>query len=202
MEFKGKPPANAAVVQGLAGIKRRGGAVLLIGGPAVGHTEVCTHFFESDEARSVLVRTEGTVDDVPHTGAPDAVIERPVTTRRTSTPTDSTPFEVLSLGREITSTMERVSGLDGDLRVCLHSLRPLIDRAPSHELAEFMTTIQTAARDNEGIVHIHLPAHISAVPDFLTEDVDAVVELTRRGQATYQQWRLPDADVVSDWLPV
>lgn len=199
MKFDDEPPSDAAVAQALSELKREGGSVLVLGAAHAGHTDVCERFLGGDAAE-VLVSTDGSV-----TGAtdPSAVVDRPVQTRSAARPTPAeTPTDLDSLHREIRSTVRRLSEDGHQLRICVDSLRPYVDATPDRELVSFLDSLQEIAREFDAVVHVHLPAMPGAVPEALSSAVDAVVELNRRGEATYQQWYLPESDATSEWVSV
>lgn len=205
MKFEEGPPSDAAVVQGLSALRRDGGSVLVVGAPHGGHTEVCQRFLGGD-AECVLVSTDGSVHCDAETAA---VVDRPVQTRSaaTATPTAS-PTGLETLDREIRAAIAdlETEGEDGDagreLRLCFDSLRPYVASTPEPELVSFLETLRGTAREAGAVVHVHLPAMADDVPASLPATVDAVVELRRRGDATYQQWTIPGREATSEWLPV
>lgn len=199
MKLGDEPPSDAAVAQALSALKREGGAVLILGPAHAGHTDVCERFLGGDAER-VLVSTDGSVNCVTD---PAAVVERPVKTRGAvqAMPAD-TPTDLDLLYREVRSAVRRLSGGDTRLRICFDSLCPYVDAAPEHELVSFLGSLRGTAREAGAVLHVHLPAMAGAVPSPLYDAVDAVVELNRRGESTYQQWRLPEEDATSAWVPV
>ena len=199
MKFDDEPPSDAAVTQALSELKREGGSVLVVGAAHAGHTEVCGRFLGGDAAE-VLVSTDGSVNCATD---PAAVVERPVQTRgATRAAPAETPTGLDTLHRETGSTVRRLSEDGLRLRICVDSLRPYVDSTPGHELVSFLESLHETARGADAVVHVHLPAMADAVPEALSSAVDAVVELNRRGEATYQQWYLPKTDTTSEWVSV
>lgn len=208
MKFEDGPPDDAAVAQGLSALKREGGSVLVVGPVRDSHDDVCERFLAVDEAdgaddrdadvRRVYVHTEG---ELQADADAAAVIERPVKTRSVASASPS-PTGIESISRELRSTMERFGDDEGSLRVCFDSLRPFVDSTPAPELASALESLRGSARKNDAVLHVHLPAMVEAVPEPLYDAVDAVVEVTRRGESTYQQWHLPSADRTSEWVLV
>ena len=199
MKLDDEPPSDAAVAQALSALKREGGAVLVLGAAHAGHTDVCERFLGGDAER-VLVSTDGSVNCVRY---PAAVVERPVQTRSAvqAMPADA-PTDLDSLSREVRSAVRGLSGDDTRVRICFDSLCPYVDGTPEHELVSFLGSLRGTAREAGGVVHVHLPAMADAVPSALCDAVDAVVELNRRGESTYQQWRLPEEGAASEWVSV
>lgn len=198
MKLEDGPPTDAAVAQGLAALKREGGSVLVVGAPHASHTDICGRFLGEDTER-MLVRTDGSVH---YETDFSAVVDRPVKTRSAAGAAPSTPVGLDALLSDIRSTMQEVASGESTLRVCFDSLSPFVDSTPAHKLSSFLGSLGETARETGSIVHIHLPAMAGAVPESLLDSVDAVVELTRRGESTYQQWRLPEEGATSDWLSV
>ena len=199
MKFDDEPPSDAAVAQALSALKREGGSVLVLGAAHAGHTDVCERFLGGD-AEQLLVSTDGSVNCASD---PAAVVERPVQTRSAAQATPAeTPSDLDSLHREIRSAVRRLSGDDSGVRICFDSLRPYVDATPEPELVSFLDSLRGTAREAGAVVHVHLPAMADAVPAALHDAVDAVVELNRRGESTYQQWRLPGEDATSEWVSV
>jgi len=198
MKFDQDPPTDAAVAQALAALKREGGSVLVVGAAHAGHTDVCERFLGDDTER-MLVRTDGSV----HCDADvAAVVDRPVRTRSAARPQASSPGGLDSLETEVRETMQRVADGESTLRVCFDSLRPFVDPRPVPDLVSFLESLRTGARETGAVLHVHLPAMPGAVPDPLYGAVDAVVELNRRGESTYQQWHLPEEGATTDWISV
>lgn len=199
MKFEEGPPSDAAVAQALSALKRDGGSVLVLGAAHAGHTDVCERFLGGDSER-VLVTTDGSVHSDVETAA---VVERPVQTRSAATATPSgSPTSLESLNREVRTTVRDLDGEGTQLRLCFDSLRPYVDSTPEPELVSFLETLRETAREADAVVHVHLPAMADAVPEALSGAVDAVVELNRQGESTYQQWRLPGKDATSEWVSV
>ena len=201
MKLDDGPPTDAAVAQGLSALKREGGSVLVVGAARVGHTDVCERFLGEDGDR-VFVRTEGSV----HCDADAAaVVDRPVKTRSAAAtaPSDAPP-SLDSLQWDVRSAVRQADDDEGadTLRVCFDSLRPFVDATPEPELVSFLESLRDTGRETGAVVHVHLPAMVDAVPEALYAAVDAVVELRRRGESTYQQWHLPGEGETSEWTSV
>lgn len=200
MKFDEGPPTDAAIAQGLSALKRDGGSVLVVGAGRVGHADVCERFLGDDTER-VFVRTEGSL----HCEADGAaVVDRPVRTRSATSAASGadSPPSLESLRREVRATMERVADEGATLRVCFDSLGPFIDVTPESELVSFLESLRGTAHEFDAVVHVHLPAMVEAVPEGFAGAVDAVVELNRRGESTYQQWYLPEVGETSAWVSV
>ena len=199
MKFEEGPPSDAAVAQALSALKREGGSVLVLGAAHAGHTDVYERFLGGDSER-VLVSTDGSVHCDAETAA---VVNRPVQTRSTATATPTaSPTGLDTLNREVRAAVRDLDDEGTQLRICFDSLRPYVDSTPEPELVSFLEALRETAREADAVVHVHLPAMPDAVPEALSGAVDAVVELSRQGESTYQQWHLPERDATSEWVSV
>lgn len=207
MKFGDGPPSDATVSQSLAGLKRDGGAVLLLGAATRAHAAICERFLGGD-AEQVLVRTEGSVHDECRGLDPTTVIDRPVRTRsaaaesRVQTPSPSEPSDLASIGADLEADVRRLADEGAAVRVCVDTLRPFVDGSDRRELVSFLADVRSLARETDAVVHLHLPAVPEAVPAGLFEPVDAVVELQQIGERAYQQWYLPETGETSSWVDV
>lgn len=201
MKFEEGPPPDAAIAQGLAALKRDGGAVLVVGAASCAHGAVCGEFL-GGEAEQVVVRTEGSVPEDRDDIEPTTVIERPVKTRSAAASAPSPPSDLESIGAEIRATVERLAADGSRVRVCVDSLRPFVDDTERHRLVAFLRDVRAAARSTDAIVHLHLPAVPEAIPAELFDPVDAVVELQQIGERAYQQWHLHETGDTSGWVDI
>ncbi len=201
MKFDDEPPDDAAVIQGLAALKRDGGTVLVVGAISTAHGHVCRRLLGED-AEEVLVRTDGTVRTDEGDTEPAVVIERPVATRSAAAATSTGPTDLGSLAEELREAMEELAADGADIRVCLDSLRPFVDTTDVPSLVSVLESIREVATETDAVVHFHLPAMPGAVPSAVFETVDAVVEVIQRGEQTYQQWYLGEDGPTTDWISV
>lgn len=197
------PPVDATVAQGLSALKRRGGTVLLVGAATTAHADSCRQFLGADADEQVFVQTDCAVGDDDTDGA--AVIERSVRTRSAAVaePLESSDtVDIHALADDLRAAMVEVADDAATVRVCFDSLRPLVDELEQSTLVEFLQSVRESARATDAVVHLHLPAVAEAVPSALFDSVDAVVELTGQGYATYQQWHFPEAGETSEWVRI
>lgn len=202
MKFDSSPPVDAAVAQGLAGLNREGGSVLVVGAASDAQLDVCSRFREGED-RTVFVDTDRPVRD----GDGEAVerIERPFSTRSAAAgEAPSSASGITSLGADLETAILGHSQDEAEeaLSVCFDSLRPFVDAADAQELTAALASLGETARDTGSLVHVHLPAMPEAVPRSLFDVVDAVVEVRRQNGATYQRWRFPGATETTDWVEV
>lgn len=205
MKFGDDPPSDATVSQALAGLKRDGGVVLLLGAATAAHAAICERFLGGD-AEQVLVCTEGSIREACREVDPTTVLERPVRTRsasaRSQSGSPSEPAEPGSVGADLEAAVRRLAAEGAAVRVCVDTLRPYVDESDRDELVSFIADVRSLAHETGAVVHLHLPAVPEAVPAGLFEPVDAVVELQQIGERTYQQWYLPETGETSSWVDV
>lgn len=200
MKSGSSAPVEASVAQGLAGLTREGGSVLVVGAASDAQLDVCRRFREG-EGRNVFVDTDRPVRD-GDCGAVER-LQRPFSTRSTAAGgTPATASEITSLVADLeTAILGHAHDVDA-LRVCFDSLRPFVDASDVQELAAALSSLRETAKDTGSLVHVHLPAMPEAVPQSLFEAVDAVVEVRPRNGTTYQRWRFPGATETTDWVEV
>jgi hypothetical protein len=88
----------------------------------------------------------------------------------------------------------------GELRVCIDSLSPLIESNPREISLRLMRYIAIVTQRRQGIVHAHLPVSPDTELTYLFEPlVDAVVELRIADGSPQQRWHLIDDRMTSDW---
>jgi hypothetical protein len=203
MKNERDPPADAAVVQRLSALKRRGGSILVVGALSAAHNDICELLLGESPDERILVRTDEIVQGNDHEDADrtTTVIERPIRTRSAADATATPPPSPRTLLEELRSTI-RGRGSNSTVEVCFDSLRPFVSETDEQSLCAGLTSVGEAARETGTIVHFHLPATLEAVPTGLFETVDAVVEVTRREDGTYQRWHLPEWDHTTDWIVI
>lgn len=201
MKFDEVPPPDAAIAQGLAALKRDGGAVLVVGAATDAHGAVCAEFLGA-ETEQVVVCTEGSVRaDCDHVD-PTTVIERPVKTRSAAATTPSGPSDLESIAAELASSVEPLAADGSSVRVCVDSLRPFVDDTEHHRLVAFLRDVRDLTSSTGAVGHLHLPALPEAIPAGLFEAVDAVVELQQIGESAHQQWHIPARSATSGWVEI
>lgn len=88
----------------------------------------------------------------------------------------------------------------GELRVCIDSLSPLIESNHREVLLRLVRYTAIVTQRRQGIVHAHLPVSPDTELAYLFEPlVDAVVELRIADGSPQQRWHLIDNQMISDW---
>lgn len=88
----------------------------------------------------------------------------------------------------------------GELRVCIDSLSPLVEPNHREVLLRLVWYTAIVTRRRQGMVHIHLPvARRTELASLFEPLIDAVVELRVTDGVPQQRWHLIDATVTSDW---
>ncbi|MFD1515614.1 DUF7504 family protein [Halomarina rubra] len=212
----------AKFTQALAGLKRQGSGLLVVGAASQDtHLAACRRLLgtSSDEARRrLVVLTDGVPGAAARTDDPSVrVIDRRPTTRGATATAPNTeptgpngPSDLVTLEREIVAAIESIEaeadGLDpAELRVCLDSLRTLVDAHSAEEVERFLDTVLEAVRDVDGMCHVHFPVERDGEAARRFADLfDGTIEvqLPAGGARVEQRWHLRDHDVSTDWLPL
>lgn len=88
----------------------------------------------------------------------------------------------------------------GELRVCIDSLSPLIESNRREIPLRLVRYTAIVTQRRQGIVHAHLPVSPDTELTYLFEPlVDAVVELRIADGSPQQRWHLIDDRMTSDW---
>lgn len=202
MKFESPPPFDAAVAETLSAVKQQGGSVLVVGPSEASHTDICRRFLEGD-GEEIAVRTERSTSSQT---AVDRVIERVLPTRSASasrSPSQSPAgVDIESVSDSLRTEMLDAAAEASSLQVCFDSLRPFVDVGADRLLGDSLDAIRSTARETNAVVHFHLPAMREAVPEALFDAVDAVVEVRRQGDDTYQRWHLREEERTTDWVLV
>lgn len=86
-----------------------------------------------------------------------------------------------------------------ELRVCIDSLRPLVDRHGLAGVESFLTTVTERIHETNGMGHVHFPIDLDCVTvSRLSPLFDVIIEV-RPGK---HRWHLLDSDILTDWLAV
>ncbi len=211
-------PDEELFPQALAGLKRRGSSLLVVGGAAgdgqlaacgrlLGSTAadrerllVCTgegdHLderVEAVEARSVHVLDAGncTRSTATRTGAPV-----PPSTA------DVPDGDLDALRAATVAEIESRGDLEsGRLRVCVDTLAPLLEAHGRADVTGFLQSVTSEVGDASGIGHVHLPVdRDDAVVQTLAPLFDAVLEVRTEGGEHSHRWHLRDPELTTDWL--
>jgi hypothetical protein len=118
----------------------------------------------------------------------------------TNTTTVST---LAAAGRAVEDGLAALDAERTPPRVCIDSVMPLVDTAGEEETFSFLHTVTSRVRNLGGTCHFHL----SLPPESVTARtfdslVEATVELRLVDDRAEQRWRVHDAGVASDWLPM
>lgn len=215
---------DGAFAQALAGLKRRGSGLLVVGAARhEAHLGACRRLLgdAGEDRRRLVVLTDSVPGGEARTDA-DAglrVIDRRPTARSAAASERSgigtAPNDLHTLRRETLAAIEafdaEAEGLaPAQLRVCLDSLRPLLDVYDERTVREFVRAVVEATREVGGMCHVHLPAEgDSAAVDSVADLFNATVEVrtVRRdgngaAPSIEQRWQLHDPEVATDWLPL
>lgn len=206
--------------QALAGLKRRGSGLLVAGAARhEAHLGACRRLLGDADAdrRRLVVLTDSVPGASARTDAGGAdlrVIDRRPATRSAAATASAGggPDDLGTLRRETVAAIEAFDAetdLDpSQLRICLDSLRPLLDMHDEQAVRSFVERIVEESRAVGGMCHVHLPAEADSAAVARFEDLfDATVEVRIRPNADplgaseiEQRWRLHEADVATDWL--
>ncbi|MFC7177601.1 DUF7504 family protein [Halosegnis marinus] len=100
---------------------------------------------------------------------------------------------------------ERAAGglAPAQFRLCVDSLRPLVEEYDERELFRFLHAVTADVRAARGMAHYHLPLGYDAeTARTLAPLFDAVVEVRDGDSGPRQRWHLDDAGVGTEWLPL
>lgn len=211
---------------------RHDGAALLIVGDAVdAHRGFCHQVLQRETvSRRVFVDTDASTTYRPGQPGPrprgtdDAYVQFGAETRSASATTtvadddsvgttaadDDAPATHVStlveLGEQLSADItEAAAAVDepAALRLCIDSLLPLVDATDDRQVFRLLHLVLDESRRASAMAHVHLPVEPSAFPVALYQPLfDAVVELRVRDGLAEQRWRLDDADVTTEWLPI
>jgi hypothetical protein len=206
----------AAFTQRLAALKRRGAGLLVVGATGDGsHLELSRRLLGDSRAgprRRSLVLIDGRGG--PEERVPEGergsdhlqVVDRRPLTRGAATVSGSAPMlvDIDAVKQESMAAIDALEAAAGgfspsELRVCVDSLRPLIDRHGTADTEPLVRSLLDRVRGEQGIAHVHLPVpYDTEVVREMTDPFDAVIEL-RPGE---QRWHVTDESLHSEWLPV
>jgi hypothetical protein len=205
--------------QALASLKRHGSGLLVVGAAAQEtHLAGCRRLLgdgSPEERKRLVVLTDG----VPGLGertsdeAARVIDRRPATRGATAsapTPDTTGPSDLVTLEREIVAAIESMDaeadGLEpAELRVCLDSLRTIVDGHDQSEVERFLDGVLDAVRNVDGMCHVHFPVeHDGEAAARFADLFDGTIEvqLPAAGGRVEQRWHLHDPEVETDWLPL
>jgi hypothetical protein len=107
-----------------------------------------------------------------------------------------------------TTVLEAVDGIEaetdldpGELRLCLDSVRPLLQHHRSETVFRLLHMVTSRVRQSTGMGHFHLRLdHENDYVRLLEPLFDAIVEVRVDSSAVEQRWHLRDSEVTSDWI--
>lgn len=211
-------PDSATFAQTLSELKRTGSNLLLVGETdGAAHRTACRRLmgFDGEDPRQrVYAHTRGAegVSALPDSASEDATLvvrhqsvdhDRPLPPTVEEVVVDS---DLLSaMGTTVLQAVDDIEDdatLDpGELRLCLDSVRPLLQQHRSETVFRLLHMVTSRVRQSDGMGHFHLP--LSNDNDYvrLLEPLfDAIVEVRHEDDTIEQRWHLRDSEVTSDWL--
>jgi hypothetical protein len=203
--------------QALAALKRCGSGLLVVGAAAQEtHLAACRRLLGEDgqERRRLVVLTDGVpgADARADDDATRVIDRRPATRGATASaaPSAAGPSDLVTLEREVVAAVESIDreadGLDpAELRVCIDSLRTLVDSHDAEAVEEFLDGVLTAVRDVDGMCHVHFPVDRDgeAAARFADQfDATIEVQLPAGADRVEQRWHLREPELSTDWLPL
>ena len=197
----------------LARLKREGSNLLVVGSTSdEAHTAVCDRLLGDaiGGRRRMVVSTERG-GCVSHTPADAERVRYETTTRSAAAaaPTADGPDldgdrvqRLSALGTAVAGRLDADDGFDpAEFRLCLDSLRPLLEEHSERELFRFLHAVTNEVRAVRGMAHYHLPvAYDNPTVDTLKPLFDAVIEVRSGPDGPQQRWHLCDADAGTEWL--
>ena len=208
-ERRGEPVDGEAFSRALSSLKERGMTVLVVGAEACGaHEAVCRRLL-GDEGRP-RHRVFVSVDADSRTHVESIVSAdgsvRSIDYEHLRARTADDPLGALNL--ELIRTIDEVEDeagtlAPGELRVCVDSVRPLLDVHDTEAVFRTIHAMTARIVGASGFGHVHLPVDASHEAATLFPPLfDAVVDVRTDGSVHEHRWRLRDEGVTSGWIPV
>lgn len=111
--------------------------------------------------------------------------------------------DLTTLGIAISETIAEFEEQElgpAELRVCLDSLTPLVER-DRETLFQFLDLLNSRIRSVSGMAHMHLPVdRDSEIVHLLEPLFDVLIELRVKDNEPQQRWYITDQDVCSEWF--
>lgn len=212
---------TAAFTRSLASLKREGSNLLVVGaGSDEAHGELCTRLLGDTvgDRRRAFVSTErgGCVPAEYRRGDAERLSYELATRSAAAAASPSsgpdlpsaTVRDLSSLGEAIARTIDEIDTEVGGLapaqfRLCLDSLRPLLEEHTEKQLFRFLHAVANDVRAADGMAHYHLPlAYDTSTVRTLEPLFDAVIEVRDGEDGPQQRWHLTEDAVETDWLPL
>jgi hypothetical protein len=202
-----------AFTQSLASLKRQG-CSLLVAGPVRDGTHLQLSRRLLGEEGSVTRRRLVVITDCNGSGnrRPDGsvdedtyrVIDRRPAMRSAASCASPSSVDISTLERDTINVIDdfdaAANGLaPAELRVCVDSLRPLVERYGWDGVKPFLATVTERVHETHGMGHIHYPVDLDCVTvTELFPMFDIIIEV----QPGKHRWHLLDDDIRTDWLQV
>ncbi|WP_306058767.1 DUF7504 family protein [Natronococcus wangiae] len=211
-----------AVGSTLRRLKQTGGNVLIVGAVPDALTDVASANLLGDPDRgrrhvfALLDRDDTVVLD--RLGSPDATSARVVdyaaasrsaASARTTDADLAVTDEPTDLDELETAIEAQIRALvtgttlcePGELRICVDSLRPVLDQRDTDGAVAFLESICDSVRDASGLAHYVLPIdRDESVVRRLEPLFDATIELRVSESGPEQRWHLHGSDYTTDWF--
>lgn len=206
----GVTSTTAVLPAALAGIKRQGGSLLVVG-DSDGQCTVCKRLSgdSGEDRQHVVVHSDSDGQDCQWLPDTDSVVAIDASQESADSSASRAetipPVRLSALSDEIAATVDRqaAAGLDpAELRVCLGSLDSLRETSDIERVALYLDSILDRVQRTNGMIH----AHIDAAPESppvrrLTPLFDAVIEASTDDEPR-QRWHLTDRNRTSCWIPL
>lgn len=203
---------DRAFARSLGALKRHGCSLLITGSDRNGSQRQLSRQLLGDDdtaTRWRLIVATDTSGIGAHSPDTDEKTYRLIDRRpamRNNAVSGDTPsqFTLPALEREMRTTICEfdvdADGLSpGELRVCVDSLKPLLDRHGVRAVKPFLETITGQIREKNGMGHFHLPVDREhALIEELLPLFDIQIEL-RDGT---HRWHLVEDDIQTEWLRI
>lgn len=204
---------DRAFARSLGALKQRGCSLLITGSARDGsHLQLSRQLLGDADTGSRWRLIVATDTSGVGTRCPDAEEEntcrlidrRPAMRSSAVRAGSSSPLELPVLEREMLGVIDEFDAdaggfSPGQLRVCVDSLQPLIDKHGVPAVKSFLETITEQIRENHGMGHFHLPVdHERALVSQLIPPFDIRIEL----QDGAHRWHLLEDDIRTDWLRI
>ena len=205
-------------------IKQRGCNILLAGSSSV-TPGVCHRLLGDNDAHPprhrIFVRTTpNATEPSPANNGTVHVIEQPRDNRGTATPQSPTAVtqardigvstldsqNLADLGIETSHVINTIKADVDDvapaqLRLCFHSLDPLLTDHDTKTVFRFLHILGGRIRNTNGMAHYHLELpRDDPLVQTLAPLFDIIVEQRPENKRVYHRWTLVDEDVTTDWM--
>lgn len=210
--------------EALERLRREGKAILVVGAvPDAVHRRTCGELLGNDSSGRLLVRTGRSHTAGVAPNDTDRVVEYDTgarsaagTTTEPSTPggtgtlsgdfsgtNTTTVTSLAAAGRAVEDALLALDAEETPPRVCIDSVMSMVDTAGEERTFGFLHLVSSRVRNLGGTCHFHLSLPTDSVTARTFDTlVEATVELRLVDDQAQQRWRVHEADVQSDWLPM